>query len=112
MAQLGSALFFRGYSRLGGEDLAERWDIDAFVRGRHPGPAWSFAVHAGALYILAHTEGPASSENGLFRSDGTEAGTVLLATVPRSTTAAPEFAGLHVGGLSPLLPPGGRRAGA
>jgi ELWxxDGT repeat protein len=94
-AQLGSALFFRGYTSQNGESL---WKSEGTAEARPfaldiVGEPGDFAVRAGSLYVLAHTTGP-GVESGLFRSDGTEAGTVLLATVPRSTTAVPENAQL------------------
>jgi ELWxxDGT repeat protein len=96
VAQLGSALFFRGYAWEG----QKLWRSDGTPGGTRPfadavlGGPGSFIAHAGALYILAHTEASGLNESGLFRSDGTDAGTVLLATVPNSTTALPEFAQL------------------
>ncbi len=96
VAQLGSALFFRGYSSNG----QKLWRNDGTPGGTRPfadavlGGPGSFIAHAGALYILAHTEASGLNESGLFRSDGTDAGTVLLATVPDSTTGLPEFAQL------------------
>jgi ELWxxDGT repeat protein len=94
VAQLGSALYFGGSSREGGH----LWRSDGTPGGTRPlapnllGSPGSFTVHAGALYVLAHTAGTGSVQNGLFRSDGTDAGTVLLATVPRSTTGEPDLA--------------------
>jgi ELWxxDGT repeat protein len=96
VAQLGSSIFFRGFSYNNGEML---WKSDGtgearpFAAGILKSPG-SFAVRAGALYVLAHTVGSSVSQSGLFRSDGTDAGTVLLAAVPRFTTENPERASL------------------
>jgi ELWxxDGT repeat protein len=87
--QLGSALFFHGFSNDG------LWRSDGTPGTAQPfadgilGSLGSFAVRAGSLYILAHLKG-SGTQSGLFRSDGTDAGTVLLMTLPRRTTSAPD----------------------
>jgi ELWxxDGT repeat protein len=90
--QLGSALFFHGY----GDNGDKLWRSEGTPGTAQPfadailGPPESFAVRAGALYILAYIKG-SGTQSALFRSDGTDAGTVLLMTLPRRTTSAPDL---------------------
>ncbi len=82
VAQLGSVLFFRGTSP---GDWERLWRSDGTPGGTGSlagdvlRQQASFATHAGALYIVASTT---SKQVGLFRSDGTDAGTTLLVTAP------------------------------
>jgi ELWxxDGT repeat protein len=79
-AQLGPAIFFPATTYQRGEEL---WRTDETAAGTHPFAEdrlqmpRALVTHRGALYVTAVSR-DGSSSPGLWRSDGTEAGTVLL----------------------------------
>jgi ELWxxDGT repeat protein len=91
IVQLGSAFFFRGYSEGSGETLwrvTETETAQPFAAASTVYSIGSLVLHGNALYFLAPRAASPSGEVGLFRSDGTEAGTVLLLTAPPPASAS------------------------
>jgi ELWxxDGT repeat protein len=83
VARLGSTVFFVGDTDQTGIEL---WRTDGTAAGAHPlaegraSDPQALTVHQGALYFFADVRDPYGFL-GLWRSDGTEAGTVYLRTL-------------------------------
>jgi ELWxxDGT repeat protein len=98
LARIGNHLFFAGSNSLAGYNSFSLWETDGTAAGTLPVPQSSPLVLSelavAKIGTSLYLSGSSPGQSGLFKTDGTDAGTVLLHTfdftkeVPQQVTAA------------------------